>query len=226
MSLSRIIQRQNEQKRDSKSPEAPCIHDEKETSSLESEILDNLVSQLIHNKLDKKIPIPSPDDKPLERKSNVRDLDGPESKHNYMFIADCGMTTPIKQQLKSYTNIRSFDNNFVNRSTLDLLQNGIEHIWVNIKNARARRWLELNLKPCVCYTKVLVWRGSKLNKFLSDVRPYIDIESKISNLNKLNALSLDELMGKLDDHIGIHSPANILAACFGCSKQVSSKKKN
>lgn len=213
MSLSKILEKQKKRTNnlDAKIPEPET------DTQLENLIFSQLADKILEAKLDTKIAIPQAEEdipdppQPLER--------------NFMFIADCKMTRPIQQQLRSYSKIRAHDSNFTNRTTADLYKAGIKHIWINIGNRQARNWLELNLKMNAVYTTVLVWTGNKRNKFLVDLKPHVDIESKACELSKISALSLDEMMDKLGNKVSIHSPANLCASIFGCSKNLTAKKK-
>ena len=233
MSLSRIIER----KKELKDATGGIDHKDNKTegAGIEESIMEKLVSSLLQSKLEEHksgsaghVMIPEMDEPPkLERpyrSSNVV-MDDPESnKRNYLFVSDTNMNSAIKEQLHGYGNVLPYTDNFINRSTSDLLGAGIEALWINISNKRAREWLSLNLKPCVCYTRVLVWSSSKSSKFLDDLRPYVDLETRARDLSKLSALSLDELMKKVEDRIDIHSVPNKLMVFLGCSKQTVKKK--
>ena len=231
MSLSRILQRKEDKK---KTSEVLDNKDNKiETHEVEDLLMEKLVSALLESKLkEQNTEVQIPEMEPqiqappkLTRQRNVTMVDDPESdQKNFIFVSDTNMTPEIKEQMNSYTNIRPYSDNFINRSPLHLLQAGIEHIWINISNKKARQWLQLNLKRCLAYTRVLVWTSSKRAKFLVDLRPHIDIETRACNLSKLSALSLDQLMQKVEDRIDIHSVPNKCMAFLGCSKQVSKKK--
>mgnify|MGYP003645548804 CR=1 FL=1 len=218
MSLSRIIER----KKELKDATGGIDHKDNKTegAGIEESIMEKLVSSLLQSdtpKLVRQAAGPY-------RSSNVV-MDDPESnKRNYLFVSDTNMNSAIKEQLHGYGNVLPYTDNFINRSTSDLLGAGIEALWINISNKRAREWLSLNLKPCVCYTRVLVWSSSKSSKFLDDLRPYVDLETRARDLSKLSALSLDELMKKVEDRIDIHSVPNKLMVFLGCSKQTVKKK--
>ena len=212
MSLSRLLQKQTEVRIPVDSKEA--------SQTVEDDIMEKLVNTLLESKL------AGLEEPPKLVRTSLYDYEKPEVKdkeRNFLFIADCQINKHIKQQL-SGQDIRIFDANFINRDTEALYEAGIEHIWLNICDKQARQWLELNLKPNVIYTSCLVWSKNKLNKFLRDLRPHVDIESKVSGLSKISALSLDEMMNKLENKIDIHSPASCLAGLFSCGGSIVKKK--
>jgi hypothetical protein len=49
---------------------------------------------------------------------------------------------------------------------------------------------------------------------------------KISELNDLKSLSMDDLINQLSNGVKIHAPANLLAGCLGLSKVITKNQKN
>lgn len=224
MSLSRILEKKKRRDNLDEKNRIPVPQDDaseakgEDFAGLEDEIFEQVALKLCELK-----GLSPP---PLVRQTNDTVTTGPPAiRKNFLFISDSKISQAIRQQLRSYVNIRQFDQNFTNRTCDDLYNNNIQHLWINISNRQARRWLENNIKNKGCYTSVLVYRGSTKNKFLLDLEGQVDIVSKMKHLNRLNALSLDELINKLGNRVPIHSPANALMACLGCSKSIIKKKK-
>jgi hypothetical protein len=147
-----------------------------------------------------------------------------EAEKKFLFISDAPLIGEIKKHVE-YSNIRTYDTTFVNRTCKDLESNGVQYIWIDICNTNARRWLELNVRKCDPYVSCLVWRGNKRNKFLDDLKPYVNIESKLENLGRLKSLSMRELMENLENHTEIHAPANRCLSFMGLNPCGRLKKK-
>jgi hypothetical protein len=145
-------------------------------------------------------------------------------QRNYMFISDRPVCDEVKKYLCSYHNLKEYDDTFVNRSCNDLIDNGIEHVWINLRVNRAKEWLMLNLKSD-CFKKVLVYASNKRSKFLDDLEPHVDIKAKLSDLNKLKSLGIDELVTRLGQFVNIHDVPNSVASCFGCGSKLLKKKR-
>ena len=146
------------------------------------------------------------------------------SFQNVMFISDKKLDDHIRTQL-GFKEVRSYDSNFTNRKPEALLEAGIKHIWVNISEKKAKQWLELNLKN-ETYTTILIHDASKNNKFLADLKPHCAHMCKLKDVQRLSALSFDELMSQMESLVKIHSPASCLGELFGCSGNITRASKN
>lgn len=143
----------------------------------------------------------------------------------FLFISDSPLAGEVKRHLQSYNTLRSYDSTFVNRSCVDLASNKIDYIWIDITNTNARQWLEINLKKCDPYVSCLVWSGNKRNKFVDDIRPFVRLDCKLENLNRLKSLSMRDLMHSVENHTSIHAPANRCLAFLGLNPCGRLKKK-
>lgn len=152
-----------------------------------------------------------------------------EQKQNrhYLFVSDQSITKEIKCHIDGFNMLKSYNHNFINRRCEDLLRAGINHIWININDTKARAWLELNLLDRGDMIAVLVYSSNKYSKFLDDLEKHCDIKSKIGNLKKLNSLSLEDMMSQLAVKIDIHSPpgrCSPLLSLIGCNSNVKKNK--
>lgn len=158
------------------------------------------------------------------RVDEPKEEDSPEIKKNFMFISDRDICNEVKKQLTNYTNLRKYDTNFINRNCQELIDNNIEHIWLNISDDKCREWLKHNIKSDV-FKKILVFSSNKRSKFLDDVMEHVDLCTKLSNLNKLNSLSLPEMVDKVEQYVEIHDVPNKCLNFFGCGSSLIKKKK-
>lgn len=140
-------------------------------------------------------------------------------KERYLFISD-GKSPLIKQ-----FGLTEFSNSMRNR-TLEDVGSHVDNLWVSITNKNGRHWLEANLKRNSVYTTILVYEKNKYNKFLSDLKPYVDIITKKKHINRVSALDISELVNNLSSRVDIHSPANCLAVLLGCSKKIMKDKRS
>jgi hypothetical protein len=149
---------------------------------------------------------------------------------NNMFICNAPLTTTVKETLTEFTGIRSYDRDlFTNRSCAELYQNfNVQNIWLNLKDKYARAWISKNLMENSTYTVVVGYTGSKHQKFIKDLDDTKKVRAicKISELNDLKSLSMDDLINQLSNGVKIHAPANLLAGCLGLSKVITKNQKN
>lgn len=145
---------------------------------------------------------------------------------NVLFISDQKLTTDIEGKLHSMTPVVNYSTLFINRTPAMLKEKGVTHIWINISQTDARRWLEQCLTTQDAYTTVLLYSGSSRNLFLDDLKDHVDITCKIKQLDKLQALSFEDLISGVDNMLKIHSPANWVAKLVGCSKNLTPSQKN
>jgi hypothetical protein len=142
-----------------------------------------------------------------------------------MFISDVKLTKTIRKQLDSYSNIKEFDvDTFKNRDCTDLsTKRGVEHIWICLKDAEARKWVSENLKSCEPYSPVCCYR-TKNSKWVYDIKDYCNVTCKISDIKNLKSLCFKDFQDSLEKlGIDIHIPANRILSCIGLSNKV---KKN
>ena len=111
MSLSRILSREKKRQDEKVRIPAPTPENSKpepeaevEGPSLSVSDVKNLLGMMTANMYTGD-PVHEPEEDDVERKKN------------FLFISDGPITGPIKRQLQSYTNIRPYDENFINRST-------------------------------------------------------------------------------------------------------------
>lgn len=197
-------------------PLAKEVKFETEDEKPQESVLNNVMINSLLNALTEKMSDMLPPVLERQATKDVKTVEPEESEpeKKFLFISDAPLIGEIKKHVE-YSNIRTYDTTFVNRTCKDLESNGIQYIWIDISNTKARQWLELNLKKTDPFISCLVWRGSKRNKFLVDLRPYVNIESKLENLGRLKSLSMRELMDNLENHVDIHPPANRLLTLCG-----------
>lgn len=143
----------------------------------------------------------------------------PVQKSKYLFISDS------KHKCISDFKITMWNNSMINRSISDIAKH-VESLWICLNNRQAKRWLESYIGNNTSFVSILVRSGSKYNKYMDDLGEYCDIITKKHTLDKVNALSLEELVDMLSSRIDIHSPANVCASFLGCSKKIKKKRKN
>ena len=137
-----------------------------------------------------------------------------------MFISDRGMTNDIRNKLDDFPRIKVWNDQFMNRDCQQLAEKGVKSMWINISDKKAREWLQLNLTSPKPYTSVLVWNGSKKQKYLCDLADKIDIKIRGVDLNKLKCLSFADLLLQSFNFQRIHQPGgkiDDLLSCLGCS---------
>ena len=149
------------------------------------------------------------------------------SKDNILFVSDTAITPNIKEQLKDYKNIYQYSRDlFTNRSCSDLLtEHDCTHLWVNLTNSFARQWLGKELLKNKNYFVVAVYRGDKRQKWLDDLKSFVDMKCKVSELKKVRSLTYGELLDNLES-LEIHEPVSKLMSCLGLSGSKLSKKKD
>jgi hypothetical protein len=134
---------------------------------------------------------------------------------NIWFISNKPLSKNIKENL-SYDGIQSHDVQlFTNRTTDDLLNmHGVQHIWTDISNKHALKWVACNIMNKGSYKIVLVISAigcQKLGKWITDLRDtdQIDIEIKLKDLKKLKSLTVSGLLENLSVHTHIHPPPTL-----------------
>ena len=157
------------------------------------------------------------------------EFDTPIQFDRVLFITDIKLSM-VKDKVH-FQGITEYSDSFINRSSEDLFKLDIKHIWINIANKKAKKWLEANLKNNRCYSSILTYIGSSKNKFLTDLKPYVDIVCPLKQLNKFSSLNLKDLLNQVDNLIQIHSPASKVAkvlSYLGCGNKnlKSSNSKN
>jgi hypothetical protein len=166
----------------------------------------------------------------MELADRVDDIDlKPEDKFNHcVFISDTDINAKIRNQLIEHGKIKNFKEKLMaNRSFQTLLTEfDITHLWINIQSKSARAWLGTYLpKNDGTYCVVAAISGNKNDKWIANIKDYVDVTCKIKHLNKIRSLSFPDLADKMGD-IFINAPSNPIAACFGVSNKLTKCQKN
>ena len=160
---------------------------------------------------DSKQPIEPIQNDHVEELKNIRNL---------LFIASNACPDNIADSLT----IRSFDPLLMmNYSPQELLDNGINHLWLNISKSEALTFLKNNIALMDKVYFLISVVSEKRSKYLVDIEQYIDKTIKYSDLCDVNALNEDQLVQSIKNSISIHQTANCLASCLGISRNVIKK---
>tara|TARA_R110000796_G_scaffold120188_5_gene234338 strand:+ start:2079 stop:2708 length:630 start_codon:yes stop_codon:yes gene_type:complete len=143
---------------------------------------------------------------------------------NCMFISCNGIDKSIKEHVACFEPIRQYSANFINRSTQDLMDNGVEHIWCDISKEKCRQWVQLNVKNSV-YTPICIFKH-KRSKYVEDLKEHCRFTIRIKDLRHVHGLSLAEVMTKLQDRVYVHKTPNCFMACLGLSRVIDKKSLN
>jgi hypothetical protein len=155
------------------------------------------------------------------------------SAKNLWFISDCGMDKKIAAQLSTqYHNIQEFDaDTFSNISPANLMsEHNVQHMWTNIRNEKARAYVQKFVKPNKSYTTILIHRSTtnaKHQKWVHDLMSVdgaINIKMRKKDISSLNSLTVSGLIGQLDDQIVLHAPAGLLGMMTSLTSAVLKKK--
>lgn len=162
---------------------------------------------------------------------STEDFDDAEDTH-YWFISDCPMDKNIHAQFADqFSHIRDWSrDDFANRPPHTMLNDyDVQHIWTNITDKHAAKYVKSFVKTNTTYTTVLVRRSLKNSKHSKWVRDLMDIEDAIdhvlqqSDLKNVHALTLDELFHSIEDQIELHAPPTCFGMITGLSNKVISK---
>jgi hypothetical protein len=190
------------------------------------------LSTILQNKEKKaKLTLPTyefKNDLEISEENKVIDLSPEDKFKNCLFIADSKICAKIRAQLESHGTIKDFKYKlFSNRSCAQLLcEFDVKNIWIDIRSSDARDWLSTYLPKNEEYTVIATYCKDKTNKWLVDLKPYVNITCKTKHLNKVRSLSFPEMADKFND-LFIHAPSNQLLGCLGLSNKLTkSQSKN
>jgi hypothetical protein len=143
---------------------------------------------------------------------------------NLWFIADFKMDKNIQKQLSAqYSNIQDWNrDNFANRPPAVMLKEfEVQHLWTDISNTHALKYVKQYIKENSTYTTVLIHRSrknSKHQKWIADLMAIdgaIDIKLQSRDIAKISSLTLSGLIEQIDGQIELHAPAGGLGL-FTC----------
>ena len=190
------------------------------------------LSKHVRTKEDKKEEIDDEDlSMPQLRRETTSDyhISEPEleiSFDNILFISDRPMNKDIQEKLNDFNGIRSFDKSlFLNRTTKQLMESDVKHIWCNVSSSHCREWLSKTLPNNKSYDVVCVYKGLKTQKWLVDIKSVCQraIIVKFKRLQNLKTLNLGEDLRS--GFIDIHRPISCIEELLGCTGMLTDKKK-
>ena len=141
--------------------------------------------------------------------------EGPQGEFtNLLFISNQGLLDNVREKLCGPNAIVKFKvNAFQNRSCQQLLDTGVQHIWVNVSIPGAVEWLQSVITQPNPYTVVQAMHtvGSEMKrmKFITDLQPYTDISIKYEHLKKAETLTASELITMIKTHFRLHDPDTV-----------------
>ena len=116
-----------------------------------------------------------------------------------LFISDTDLDESIRKQLEKYSNIQEFDKKlFANRDSKQIVDLGINKLWVNVKGKNARIFISENIQDFNTSWKiVLCYKNNPTDSWVEDLVSFSHAVLSVDKLKSLRSLSIDELINKI-----------------------------
>lgn len=155
-----------------------------------------------------------------------------ETKTSFEHILFVSNKKLSKEITAKFPDIKAFDKEqFLNRDCHQILEFGINYIWLDVTQKSAMAWFCQNLKSNTSYTVIVAYdyvnRAMKTSKFMADLENLEDgihLFIKYKDLVGIKSLNMSDLVDKIKNYTKIHSPVSCWESILGISPNLQKKR--